>query len=189
MGQERDAAYYDAFFKSSHAHALPPATAPWAAVWAWAAKQATGVREVLDVGCGLGHLASLLVAKGVRVVGVDFSEFAIAQARIRAPKATFYVGNLPEALAEIPHNADLAICCEFLEHIECDLEVLTALHDLPVVVTLPTFDCPSHVRHFPTAESVVARYGVKPTAIGKTHWGLMFKKGNRFDASGGGQER
>ena len=50
--------------------------------------------------------------------------------------------------------------CEFLEHIERDLEVLAMLRPgVRLVATVPTFDSAGHVRHFEGVEGVMGRYG------------------------------
>lgn len=46
-------------------------------------------QRVLDVGTGTGALAARLAAKGCDVVGVDFSEAMLAQARGKVPDARF----------------------------------------------------------------------------------------------------
>ncbi len=45
--------------------------------------------RVLDLGCGIGAVARLLVAQGFDVFGIDFAEAMIAAARTAVPEATF----------------------------------------------------------------------------------------------------
>jgi len=54
---------------------------------------------VLDVGCGSGHLAAVLLSAGFRVLGVDASPEMVALARRHAPGARFEVVRLPTGLA------------------------------------------------------------------------------------------
>jgi len=49
--------------------------------------------RVLDVCCGTGYLAALLVERGYRVTGVDASESMVEFARAAAPRAEFHVGD------------------------------------------------------------------------------------------------
>jgi predicted TPR repeat methyltransferase len=56
-----------------------------------------GVRAVLDVCCGTGLMASQLVARGYRVVGVDASATMLARARrVLGPKAVLLQRSLPD---------------------------------------------------------------------------------------------
>ncbi len=69
-------------------------------------------QRVLDLGTGTGALASLFVEAGCcSVTGVDFSEEMLAQARAKAPSATFLRTDLlqewPDALRQ--RSFDLAV--------------------------------------------------------------------------------
>ena len=44
----------------------------------------TGVRSILELGCGTGRHAELLAKRGMQVVGVDQSDGMLARARVRA---------------------------------------------------------------------------------------------------------
>ncbi|HYE52078.1 MAG TPA: class I SAM-dependent methyltransferase [Azospirillaceae bacterium] len=48
---------------------------------------------VVDLGCGAGHTAALLCARGCRVHGLDISRDMLALARRQAPSATFRQGS------------------------------------------------------------------------------------------------
>ncbi|GAA3001814.1 class I SAM-dependent methyltransferase [Actinokineospora diospyrosa] len=61
-----------------------------------------GATSVLDLGCGTGNLAALLVARGIDVVGVDPAEASLALARAKVPTARFRHGDVSAA-------ADLAV--------------------------------------------------------------------------------
>ena len=47
--------------------------------------------EVLDVGCGGGSLSGYLIKRGIRVLGIDFSEKLIDIAKREVPEAKFLV--------------------------------------------------------------------------------------------------
>ncbi len=49
---------------------------------------------IADVGCGPGHVAAWLAARGARVVGVDLSEGMIEVARSRHPGPEYRVGSM-----------------------------------------------------------------------------------------------
>lgn len=50
----------------------------------------------VDVGCGAGHAVAELVAKGLKVTGVDADPEAVEAARVRAPRAMFHVAHSDE---------------------------------------------------------------------------------------------
>src|SRR5205085_1343346 len=80
-----------------------------------------GIRRVLEVGCGPGHLANLLLDQGVQeYVGLDFSPKAVAIARKVAPRARFLVGDARSSELYSRFDYDAVICTEVLEHIEDD---------------------------------------------------------------------
>ena len=51
-------------------------------------------QRVVDLGCGVGPMASRLASLGASYVGVDFDEDLLAAARARCPDATFERGDL-----------------------------------------------------------------------------------------------
>jgi SAM-dependent methyltransferase len=74
----------------------------------WSA-DAEGVRSVLDLCCGSGLLASELIARGYRVIGVDASEAMLAVARTRlGPEAALSRMTLPDLTLEGVFDA--AVC-------------------------------------------------------------------------------
>lgn len=71
-----------------------------------------GSREILDVGCGVGHLTSFWQA-----IGMDNDKEALALARERFPKTKFI---LEDTAKKIPFNncsIDAIICYNVLEHL------------------------------------------------------------------------
>lgn len=66
-------------------------------------------RDVLELGCGAGHLTRLLVDAGATVTALDVSEQMAAQTRARAPEATVHVADLAEPLAPLGMVADASV--------------------------------------------------------------------------------
>ena len=56
------------------------------------AERCTGT--ILDVGCGPGHVARYLAARGATVEGVDLSPQMIDEPRASHPEMTFRVGDM-----------------------------------------------------------------------------------------------
>jgi 2-polyprenyl-3-methyl-5-hydroxy-6-metoxy-1,4-benzoquinol methylase len=73
--------------------------------------------DIIDVGCGTGHLLSAVTA-GVNpasVSGCDFSGAGMEFSRKRYPRFTFFVHDIYEPL---PGQYDVILCTEVLEHLE-----------------------------------------------------------------------
>jgi len=76
------------------------------------------IKNVADIGCGLGYSTQYFLEKGLNVIGVEGGENAI--------KNTIFKGNLIQndytksiAFKEDCHfQFDLIWCCEFVEHVE-----------------------------------------------------------------------
>lgn len=119
--------------------------------------------EILDVGCGDGKIANLLVKRGDSVTGIDISEKAIAFAKFLVPEATFLVANvIQENNGLTTQNFDAVILNAVLEHIhpgDRD-QMLKQVHDLlrntgVFILSVPTPAIPAspyHYNHFEMTE-------------------------------------
>jgi len=72
--------------------------------------------EVLDVGCGPGKDAAILISKGFNVIGVDASRGLIDEAKSRVPKGTFILGDLRNL--RFKKKFDGIWCCASLLHVK-----------------------------------------------------------------------
>jgi 2-polyprenyl-3-methyl-5-hydroxy-6-metoxy-1,4-benzoquinol methylase len=76
-------------------------------------------RDILDLGCGNGYFANVLIDKGFNAYGTDASEKGIAIAKQRNPDRFFVQDlssdGLPPELANIPF--DTVISTEVIEHL------------------------------------------------------------------------
>jgi 2-polyprenyl-3-methyl-5-hydroxy-6-metoxy-1,4-benzoquinol methylase len=70
-----------------------------------------GVYTVLDIGCGDGTVSNLIVAKGLKVTGLDISPVAL-----KYFKGKGIIANLDQ-FPFLEHSFDLVICAEVLEHL------------------------------------------------------------------------
>jgi SAM-dependent methyltransferase len=159
---EKPAAWYDANYRKTRVCHEPYYRSFYYFLWTVIADRlrTAGLRRVLEIGCGPGQLAALLLEHGVEeYVGLDFSATAIAMAREHAPRGCFFVGDActTKLFSEVEH--DVIICTEVLEHIEEDLLVLSRFTPgRRCICSVPNFAYPSHVRYFRDAEEVAARY-------------------------------
>jgi trans-aconitate methyltransferase len=114
---------------------------------------------VLDIGCGPGQLTAMLADNGWNVFGFDYSPKAIEMAQRLFPQHShrFYCADMRQMTV---HNGDTVIMTEVLEHIQDDLEILKRFSvDRHVILTVPSFDDPAHVRYFTSTADVTQRYG------------------------------
>lgn len=73
--------------------------------------------KVLDAGCAFGRDVRLLHGRGFAVVGVDFAEKMIEEAKKRVPGADFFVADV----RDLPFEADtfdVILCNAVLMHLE-----------------------------------------------------------------------
>lgn len=92
--------------------------------WAWLRKLNEFIpvekgygRSVLEIGCSIGGVASLLSDRGFKVFGSDISEYAVKNAKLLNPKANFLSFDVQH---EIPlkQKFDIIIAFEVVEHLE-----------------------------------------------------------------------
>ena len=84
--------------------------------------------HVLDVCCGTGFLASLLIARGHSVTGIDVSPAMIAQARENVPEAQFHVCDAARFRLAGPFDAAVSTF-DSLNHILEPRDFRTALRN------------------------------------------------------------
>lgn len=184
---EASASYYDAIFRASSKYAQHGSVSEYACVWRAMADLliSAGTRRALDLGCGPGQFAEYLHENiaNLAYTGIDFSEVAIQQARVRCPDYRFEVVSLPNPRAVQQFDCDAVVCTEVLEHIDQDLLLLESIPTgVEVFGTVPNFDSFGHVRYFRSAAQVAQRYGhlflgfqVTPIALSPTSTIWLFR--------------
>jgi SAM-dependent methyltransferase len=120
-----------------------------------------GSRSILEVGCGSGFLAEMLMQGSTAAYrGFDFSEVAIRNAGSRTGRPeVFFLGDARDAQS-YAFEDDSIVCTEVLEHIDADLEVVQNWKAGSwCVCSVPNFDWESHVRFFRSIKEIRERYG------------------------------
>lgn len=176
MGREQDDKYYDdiwpGIIQNIEATRKGGGEPPWDKLWSAIANYIhnRAFRRVYDIGCGPGHLAMKLYEKlgqGMlmeKYIGMDFSQVAIEYARnLRLPGFVFLWGDAVRdewlGAGDDPEST-VYVFCEILEHVEDDFVLLNKVPEgASVILTVPNFDDPGHVRHFKGMAEVEERYG------------------------------
>lgn len=160
---ERGAAYYDKLFATDAVYRGHYTGSQYYFLWSVIADRLRRCRcrRVLEIGCGPGQLASLLLDLGLvdEYTGLDVSSEAIALAK-RNARGRFEVGDALTTELHEECDHDITLCTEVLEHIDFDLEVVRRFKaGVRSICTVPSFPYESHVRQFASAEEVACRYG------------------------------
>ena len=137
--------------------------------------------SVLEIGCGTGQLAELLLENGLaNYVGFDFSAAAIEIARERLPGVELSVDDARTSPL-VPLAADVIVCTEVLEHIAEDLAVIARIPaGIRLIATVPDFDSETHVRWFSSSSQVRKRYGPLFRSLTVSEHVLELEKGRFF---------
>ena len=156
--QKNQSWYNEAYAKSTE-YRKEPEDSIYINVWNTAIELINNER-VVDLGCGSGQFAKLLLKKEKRFVyGVDYSTEAISIAKGLNPEHSekFVVKDLLKDYKLPAH--DLIICCEVLEHITEDLSVVRKIQSgKRFIFSVPNYDYKSHVRKFETGREIMTRY-------------------------------
>jgi len=159
-GGRLHAADYDEIYRSSEEYRADFRDSVYFPVWSRVCALIPRSASVLDIGCGPGQFAEMLNDRGIAsYLGLDISEEAIRMARDRLPQ--FEVA-ASDALCDpmvAQSKADVIVCMEVLEHIDEDLALIERFPSgRQVVLTVPNFPSPGHVRWFSTPSDVAKRY-------------------------------
>jgi SAM-dependent methyltransferase len=160
---EKTARWYDAVYERSENYRRHYTASEYYFLWAVIADRISsrGVRSVLDIGCGPGQFASLLRDRGIRdYCGFDLSPRSIEIARSACPEFEFSVADALQTDLLESRPYDCVVSCEFLEHVERELDVLRRIRPATRFFgTVPNFASAGHVRSFESTEDVERRYG------------------------------
>jgi SAM-dependent methyltransferase len=86
--------------------------------------------RVLDVGCGVGHLAAELVNLGFSVVCVDGREENVASLRSRYPSLAAHVADVETGALHLLGRFDVVLCYGLLYHLENPIKALRNIESI-----------------------------------------------------------
>lgn len=140
--REKNAAYYDEIYRSGYS------TSKYAPLYDLILKTLETIHEpkVLELGCGIGDLGSLIVQKGHPYRGFDFSETAVGHSRRRCPGGSFQLGNVYNAADYQPVDYNTVIALEVLEHVD-DMKVMANIPaGARIIASVPDYNDVAHLR-------------------------------------------
>lgn len=157
MGRYRNSKYYDKAFQLEKYNCHYSGSVYYE-MWDKVISYLGYEDNILEIGCGTGQFAQMLIEGGMyeTYVGIDFSEVAIQKATEKNGEYFF----LHDARKPVYYGYDTVICLETLEHIDNDILVLKNLKSgTKFIGSVPMGKDPAHVRVFKTQESIIERYG------------------------------
>jgi len=91
--------------------------------------QTTGLSDVHEVGCGEGHLSSIMLQAGFQVRGSDIDDAAVERARAEADQLGLGLPLKATSLFDLDEadRADVVVCTEVLEHLDEPALAMTKL--------------------------------------------------------------
>jgi SAM-dependent methyltransferase len=103
-------------------------------------------RRVLEIGCGVGDLGKMIIDRGHPYRGFDFSPVAVECSKKLCRRGEFKVGDAYDPAAYLPHDYDVAVALEVLEHLD-DLRIIENLPaGVRLIASVPDYDDVAHLR-------------------------------------------
>ncbi|TCJ06386.1 methyltransferase domain-containing protein [Cytobacillus praedii] len=163
---EKDSYFYDKVYETGgwqEAYFKHYSEIHYIDIWLKALQLIKNIKNpsIIDIGCGPGQFANLLFDNNfVNYKGLDFSKEAIKIAKIRNDKYRNLFKEGDAFFSEIFEGAyNTVVIFEVLEHIEEDLKLVKRIiENSNVLLSVPNFYSPGHVRWFHSKEEVYERY-------------------------------
>ena len=159
---EKGSDWYDQSFENHEHWKMHYTESPFYFLWAVIADRIflNHVESVLDIGCGPGQFAQLLVDKKImNYTGIDFSKKRIDWAKRVCPGYTFVFADVFSSNIIDKVQYEAVTCLEFLEHVENDVGLIARIPTgKKFFGSVPNFLFDSHVRYFKDMDEVADRY-------------------------------
>lgn len=157
---EKGKEYYNKLYKGLSNYMCDYKKSPYYIMWIHVLSL-IGNEKIFEGGCGTGQFAKMLIDNKKNYhLGIDYSEEAIEIAKEINPENEdiFILWDLFK-FDELEIDYDLFLSLEVLEHIDNDLGLLKKIKKgKRVIVSVPNFNDPAHVRIFKNERKVRVRY-------------------------------
>jgi len=146
---------YNKIYKCSTKYRCHYTKSPYYPLWLASLKYISD--NIIELGCGTGQFAQIFGDNpNISYIGVDFSEEAINQARLRNPSMKFMCNDI--CSIDISQY-DTIIAFEVLEHIKDDLGILERMKPgQRIVFSVPDYMSENHYRCFKSEDEIYLRY-------------------------------
>jgi len=139
-------------FDSEHYTKINQARLNFLKQWLPGLVTAHGLKNVLDVGCGVGFFSRYLASLGLEVMSLDARSENISVAQERHPDINFFIEDIENPKAKKLGSFDLIFCFGLLYHLENPFLAVRNLHALTgKILLIESMVTPSS---FPTARFV-----------------------------------
>ncbi len=102
--------------------------------------------RVLEIGCGIGDLAKILIENRIPYRGFDFSAKAVECAKNLCLTGNFEVGDAYQRRCYLPEDYNIAIALEVLEHVD-DFRVIENIPEgVELIASVPNYFDTAHLR-------------------------------------------
>ena len=164
-GESTDSEFYDEIFKRggwNKEFLKSPEKCIYYPVWIKVLEFLTKDDIILELGCGAGQFANLVLKKKLNYIkGIDFSEEAIKLAKRFNPdnQELFEYDNLYSKEIYKKTDYNTVILNEVLEHLFYDGLVLSRIREkAKIIFTVPNYTATGHLRFFPDEKAIRQRY-------------------------------
>lgn len=111
------------------------------------------IKELLELGCGSGHLAKLLVKKGYKITGIDLYEEMLQIARMRLPEVEFLQQDIRHLKLDRKFDAIIAMGRMFTymttnDDVEQSIHSIAACLNPGGVFLFDNFSAPHFIKNF-----------------------------------------
>jgi len=172
MSKEQGAEYYNQAYIERPAYSSHYSKSRYYELWKKVLSHIPEGAKVFDVGCGPGQFAKMAIEqKGVDYKGIDISSVAVDMANSAVGSVVCSVASCYDC--PIPQDS-IVVSLETLEHID-DYKFLDRLpKGTMIVLTVPSFDDPAHVRYFRSLNLVLSRYMPKISVEHAERWSKWY---------------
>ena len=153
--------HYNELYSVTEEYKKDPKDSRYFQLWQNIVDMVSDHERIIDIGCGPGHLARLLLLNNKSFdKGIDFSDVAIDMAKKMNKEHAhkFEVEDIYELRFYLVYKPTFT-CTEVLEHLDYDLHVIDIIpKSSRFIFSVPNYKGKTHKRTYPSIEFITERY-------------------------------